>query len=72
VTDTSADPSLESTRDSAQTLASWTDVFWITGVIAAGAGITLFVLDASRDEPSAEVQAGCFDTGCGLLASGHF
>jgi hypothetical protein len=64
-------PSLETTRDSAETLALLTDVFWITGAVAAGVGVTLFVLDASR-ESSTSVQAGCFGAGCGILANGHF
>jgi hypothetical protein len=64
--------SLENTRDSAQTLALVTDVFWITGLVAAGVGVTLFVLDANSESNTA-VQAGCFGAGgCGLLANGHF
>jgi hypothetical protein len=66
------DPSLKGTQDSAKTLALFTDVFWITGVIAAGVGVTLFVLDASAGESGGAVQAGCFGTGCGLLATGQF
>jgi tetratricopeptide (TPR) repeat protein len=66
------DPSLRSTKDSAQTLALVTDVCWITGVIAAGVGVTLFVLDANRGDAAGAVQAGCFDSGCGLLANGRF
>jgi hypothetical protein len=64
-------PSLQNTRDSAETLALLTDVFWITGVVAAGVGVTLFVLDGSN-ESSTSVQAGCFGVGCGLVANGHF
>jgi hypothetical protein len=64
-------PSLQNTRDSAETLALLTDVFWITGVVAAGVGVTLFVLDGSS-ESSTSVQAGCFGVGCGLVANGHF
>jgi hypothetical protein len=64
-------PSLQNTRDSAETLALLTDIFWITGVVAAGVGVTLFVLDASS-ESSTSVQAGCFGAGCGLMAHGHF
>jgi tetratricopeptide (TPR) repeat protein len=66
------DASLKSTKDSAQTLALLTDVFWITGVLVAGVGVTLFVLDASADEEDGAVQAGCFESGCGVRASGHF
>jgi hypothetical protein len=66
------DLSLKGTQDSAKTLALVTDVFWITGVIAAGVGVTLFVLDANADEPGGTVQAGCFGAGCGLLATGRF
>lgn len=63
--------SLENTRDSARTLATLTDVFWITGAVATGIGVTLFVLDATA-ESSTSVQAGCFGAGCGILANGHF
>jgi tetratricopeptide (TPR) repeat protein len=66
------DRSLKSTQDSARTLAALTDVFWITGLVAAGAGVTLFVLDASAGGSGAAVEAGCFDSGCGLLANGRF
>ena len=65
-------PALESTRDSAQTLALMTDIFWITGAITAGVGVTLFVLDQSDDESRTAVQAGCFGAGCGVLARGRF
>jgi hypothetical protein len=68
----SCDPSLKGTKDSAESLALATDVLWIGGLIAAGAGVTLFILDANDDEAGTAVQAGCFGTGCGLLASGHF
>ena len=63
---------LESTRDSAKTLAVFADIFLITGLITAGVGVTLFVLDLQDDTPSASVEAGCFGGGCGLIANGHF
>jgi len=72
------DPSLEDTRDRANRLAALTDVFWVSGVIAAGAGVTLFVLDLGHpsdldtDQAPAALQAGCFGSGCGLRASGRF
>ena len=66
------DPSLQGTKDSAKSLALATDVLWISGLIVAGAGVTLFILDANDDETGTAVQAGCFGTGCGMLASGHF
>ena len=65
---------LEATRDSAKTLALVTDLFWITGLLSAGVGVTLFVLD-SRDDATSKatsVEARCFGAGCGLVASGHF
>jgi hypothetical protein len=65
------DPSLESVKDSASTLAVTTDVLWISGAVILGAGVTLFVLDHGKSE-SATVAAGCFDAGCGLQASGSF
>lgn len=66
------DRSLEGTKDSAQSLALATDVLWISGLIIAGAGVTLFVLDANDGETAASVQAGCFGMGCGMLATGRF
>jgi tetratricopeptide (TPR) repeat protein len=66
------DESLQGTRDSAESLALATDVLWISGLVIAGAGVTLFILDANDDEAGTAVQAGCFGTGCGMLATGHF
>jgi hypothetical protein len=63
--------SLKDVRDSGQTLATATDVLWISGALAAGAGVTLFLLDDGDAEAPA-VQAGCFGAGCGLSASGRF
>jgi hypothetical protein len=63
---------LEGTRDSAKTLAVFTDIFWVTGLITAGVGVTLFVLDSQDDTTSTSVEAGCFGSGCGLIANGHF
>jgi hypothetical protein len=65
------DPSLESVKNSAASLAVATDVLWISGAVILGAGVTLFVLDHRKSE-SAAVQAGCFGAGCGLQASGSF
>jgi hypothetical protein len=64
--------SLANVKDSAETLALVTDVLWITGVVVAGVGVTLFVLDASDGESSAALQTGCYDAACGLFASGRF
>ena len=66
--------SLEDVRDSGHALATATDILWITGALAAGAGITLFLLDDGAPEaPALEaVEAGCFVGGCGLHASGSF
>jgi hypothetical protein len=68
------DPSLENVKDSAETLALTTDVLWIGGALLAGAGVTLFVIDATSgpDEATTAIRTGCFDAGCGLLASGRF
>jgi hypothetical protein len=66
------DPSLEGVRDSAKTLALVTDVLWITGVVAAGVGVTLFVIDDGGTESGTALQTGCFDAGCGVLATGRF
>lgn len=65
-------PELEGTRDSAKTLALITDIFWVTGLVATAAGVTLFVLESQDETTSGSVQAGCFGSGCGLSASGHF
>jgi hypothetical protein len=70
--DKDCDPSLQGTKDSAASLALATDVLWISGLIVAGAGVTLFILDANDDESGTAVQAGCFATGCGMLATGRF
>jgi tetratricopeptide (TPR) repeat protein len=70
--DNVCDPSLQGTRDSAESLALATDVLWISGLVFAGAGVTLFILDANDDEASTALQAGCFGTGCGMLATGRF
>lgn len=67
------DASLEGVQESAQSLALATDVLWITGALAAGAGITLLVLDDGGDtESGTALQTGCFSSGCGLLANGRF
>src|SRR5690606_35447972 len=63
---------LEGTRDSAKTLALFTDIFWITGLLSAGVGVTLFVLDGQDDTPGTSFEASCFGSGCGLVASGRF
>ena len=64
--------SLEGTRNDARTLATISDVAWVTGVISLGVGVTLFVLDAGRDSSDIAMAAGCFEASCGLHASGHF
>lgn len=64
--------SLRDTRDSAENLATVTDVLWISGLVVAGAGVTLFVLDSQAESTAPALQAGCFSSGCGLRASGRF
>lgn len=66
------DPSLAGTADTAETLAVVTDVLWIGGLLVAGAGVTLLVLDDGGSESSAHLEAGCFLGGCGLTAQGQF
>jgi hypothetical protein len=66
------DPSLQSTYDSAKNLGLLTDVLWISGVVAAGVGVTLFVIDTGSAESSTAIETGCFDAGCGLFAKGIF
>jgi hypothetical protein len=70
--DKACDPSLKSVKDSAHTLGVTTDVLWISGAVILGTGVTLFVLDSSSAPAEAAVQAGCFESGCGLSASGRF
>lgn len=64
--------SLKSTRDGARTLATLSDVAWVTGVLSLGVGVTLFVLDAGEDSSAVAMGAGCFDASCGLRATGRF
>jgi len=66
------DPSLADLQDSAQTLALATDVLLISGAIAAGVGVTLFVLDHGSEAADTSVQASCDAFGCGLRAAGSF
>jgi hypothetical protein len=63
--------SLEDVRDSGQTLATATDILWISGALAAGAGLTLFLLDDGDSETPA-LEAGCFSMSCGVRARGTF
>ncbi len=67
-----ADPGLRDTRDSAENLATVTDVLWISGLVVAGVGVTLFVLDGEAESAAPALEAGCFWGGCGLRASGQF
>jgi hypothetical protein len=67
-----ADPGLRDTRDSAESLATVTDVLWISGLVVAGVGVTLFVLDSDTESTAPALEAGCFWGGCGLRASGQF
>jgi len=65
------DPSLASVKDSAHTFGVTTDVLWISGALILGAGVTLFALDHGKAE-SSELEAGCFEGGCGFRAHGRF
>jgi PEGA domain-containing protein len=65
-------PSLRHTRDRADRLATLTDVFWITGAVVAGVGVTLFVLDLGHERGAPALEAGCFDAACGLRARASF
>jgi Tfp pilus assembly protein PilF len=66
------DPSLESVRDDAKSLALTTDVLWISGAVFLGAGVTLFILDQQSSPDATALEAGCFDSGCGLRTRGRF
>jgi len=54
-----------------QRYAVASDVLWVSGAVAAAAGLTLLLLDGPSGSP-AEVSAGCFDSGCGVRAAGRF
>jgi len=66
--------SLESDRDSAQTLALVTDVLWISGTVAVGTGVVLYLIQAGDDDEPASVQvsAGLSPSGGGLQIGGRF
>lgn len=66
--------SLESDLDSAQTLALVTDVLWISGTVAVGTGLVLYLIQAGDDDEPASVQvsAGLSPSGGGLHIGGRF
>ena len=66
------DPSLEGTRDSAQTLAIVTDVLWIGGTLAVGTGLLLWLLGSDKQEASVNVSAAAGPTGGALQIAGKF
>lgn len=65
-------PGFESTQSSGQALAITTDVLWVTGLVAAGTGVVLAVLDLTSSHPSEGASATCTDQGCMAFAWGHF
>lgn len=67
------DPSLEGTRDSAQTLAIVTDVLWIGGTLAVGTGLLLWLLGEDKQESAAvNVSAAAGPNGGALQLRGRF
>jgi tetratricopeptide (TPR) repeat protein len=66
------DPSLKGLHDKAVVLARATDALWLTGTVLVGVGVTLFIVEGGKGSSNAALQAGCFDTGCGLAAHGSF
>jgi hypothetical protein len=64
-------PDLAGTRQSMKDLALLADVAWIGGVLLAGAGVTVFLLDDGAEQP-AGIAVGCFMGGCGLSTEGRF
>jgi hypothetical protein len=74
------DPALQDDRDSAATLSVVSDVMWVTGLVTAGVGVTLLVLDHPAEDEQAtgasdramQLRAGCFGASCGVSAQGVF
>jgi tetratricopeptide (TPR) repeat protein len=62
---------LDGTRNDAQTLALVTDVLWIGGAIAAGAGVTLLLLEPEEQQAPAAPTASlrCGPLGCSVSGS---
>lgn len=66
------DPELRDAHSRGQTLALVTDVFWISGVVALGAGVALiFALQEGGDD-SASAGMGCTPEGCFGTVQGRF
>ncbi len=66
------DPDLESTKQSADTLATVTDVLWVAGVLTVGTGVVLhFVLPGEPSE-SASVTPVVGPSVAGLCLDGRF
>jgi hypothetical protein len=66
------DPTLSDTRDSAETLAIVTDVLWITGTVAVGTGLLLYLLSDGDEESGAGVSASVGPSGGHLALRGRF
>jgi hypothetical protein len=50
---------------------AYPDVLWVGGGVLMATGLTLYLIDAGSSSGTS-VQAGCFDSGCGLETTGHF
>lgn len=75
--DGSCPPGFEDTQSNGQTLAIVTDVLWITGVLAAGTGAVLAILDLTSggsggDRASVGFGGMCTTEGWHLTANGRF
>jgi tetratricopeptide (TPR) repeat protein len=68
------DPARAGDADRGRALAVATDVLWVTGAVAASAGLALLftVGRAEDDGPDMQATARCDGTGCGLTAQVTF
>jgi tetratricopeptide (TPR) repeat protein len=74
------DPALHDDRDSAATLSLLSDVMWVTGLVTAGVGVTILILDQPEEEEqrtgaserALQLRAGCLGASCGVSAQGTF
>ena len=60
-----------STKRRMESYALAADVLWVSGVVLAGTGVTMYLLTKGSARET-RVSAGCFGTGCGVSAAGRF
>lgn len=66
------DASWQGKIDGANQTALITNILWGVGLGSAAVGVTLLVLDSSRDDGSAEAHLGCRGGYCGARLTGTF